>query len=38
MSKTVFDTRLLCETVTFSVKRSIAVNAMQVNFSDNTAK
>ncbi len=38
MSTTVFDTRLLCETVTFSVKRSIAVNAMQVNFSDNTAK
>jgi hypothetical protein len=38
MSKTVFDTRLLCETVTFSVKRSIAVNAMQVNFSDDTAR
>ena len=37
MSETVFDTRLLCKTVTFSVKRSIAVNAMQVNFSDDTA-
>jgi uncharacterized membrane protein len=34
MSKTVFDTRLLCETVTFSVKRTIAVNAMQTYFSD----
>jgi hypothetical protein len=38
MSETVFDTRLLCETITFSVKRSIAVNAMQVNFSDDSAK
>jgi hypothetical protein len=38
MSKTIFDTRLLCETVTFSVKRSIAVNAMQVNFADDTEK
>lgn len=38
MSETVFDTRLLCQTVTFSVKRSIAVNAMQVNFSDETSK
>ena len=36
MSKTVFDTRLLCDTVTFSVKRTIAVNAMQTYFSDDT--
>jgi hypothetical protein len=36
MSKTVFDTRLLCETVTFSVRRTIAVNAMQTYFSDET--
>jgi hypothetical protein len=34
MSETVFDTRLLCETITFSIKRSITVNAMQVNFAD----
>jgi hypothetical protein len=34
MSKTVFDTRLLCDTVTFSVKRTISVNAMQTYFSD----
>lgn len=38
MSETVFDTRLLCEPVTFTVKRTIAVNAMQVNFSDDTAQ
>jgi hypothetical protein len=38
MSETVFDTRLLCETVTFSLKRTIAVNAMQVNFSDDSGK
>ncbi|MES2925047.1 MAG: hypothetical protein V4819_26055 [Verrucomicrobiota bacterium] len=36
MSETVFDTRLLCEPITFSVKRTIAVNAMQVNFTDGT--
>ncbi|MGL5017738.1 MAG: hypothetical protein ACRDBP_06375 [Luteolibacter sp.] len=35
MSETVFDTRLLCPTVTFSVRRVITVNAMQVNFCDN---
>jgi hypothetical protein len=34
MSTTVFDTRLLCDTVTFSVKRTISVNAMQTYFSD----
>ncbi len=38
MSETIFDTRLLCETVTFSVKRSIMVNAMQVNFSEDSGK
>ena len=32
MSDTVFGTELLCPPITFSVKRSIAVNAMQVNF------
>jgi hypothetical protein len=35
MSETVFDTRLLCPTVTFSVRRVLTVNAMQVNFCDN---
>lgn len=34
MSETVFGTELLCPPVTFSVNRSIDVNAMQVNFSD----
>ncbi|MES2661211.1 MAG: hypothetical protein V4689_21505 [Verrucomicrobiota bacterium] len=34
MSSTVYGTELLCDTVTFSVKRSISVNAMQVNYSD----
>jgi hypothetical protein len=37
MSKTVFDMRLLGETVTFTVKRSISVNAMQVDFADETS-
>jgi hypothetical protein len=34
MSKTVFDTRLLCDPVTFSVKRTISINAMQTYFKD----
>lgn len=38
MSDTIFDNRLLCETVTFKVRRSITVNAMQVNFADETSK
>lgn len=37
VSTTVYGTELLCPPVTFSVKRSIAVNAMQVNFSDGTS-
>lgn len=36
MSVTVYGTELLCDPVTFSVKRSLSVNAMQVNFSDDT--
>ena len=36
MSTTIFDTRLLCDPVSFTVKRSMTVNAMQVNFSDDT--
>lgn len=32
MSTTVYGTELLCDPITFSIKRSIAVNAMQVNF------
>ncbi|MEY3896174.1 MAG: hypothetical protein RLZZ214_1694 [Verrucomicrobiota bacterium] len=36
MSSTVFDTRLLCDPVSFTIKRSMTVNAMQVNFSDDT--
>ncbi len=34
MSTTVYGTELLCNPVTFSVKRSLSVNAMQVNFSE----
>lgn len=34
MSETVYGTELLCPPVTFSVKRTLSVNAMQVNFSD----
>jgi hypothetical protein len=34
MSTTVFDTRLLCDPVSFTIKRSMTVNAMQVNFSE----
>lgn len=34
MSTTIFDTRLLCDPVTFTIKRSMTVNAMQVNFSE----
>jgi hypothetical protein len=32
MSDTVYGRELLCDPITFSVKRTIAVNAMQVNF------
>lgn len=34
LSDTVFGRELLCETVTFHVRRTIRVNAMQVGFSD----
>ncbi len=34
MSTTVYGSELLCDPVTFSVKRSLSVNAMQVNFSE----
>jgi hypothetical protein len=34
MSKTVFGTELLCDPITFNVRRSIKVNAMQVDFGD----
>ena len=37
MSETVFGTELLCPPITFSVKRSIAVNSMLVNFTDDSA-
>ncbi len=36
MSETVYGTELLCTPITFSVKRTIEVNAMQVNFTDGT--
>lgn len=36
VSTTVYGTELLAPPITFSVKRTIAVNAMQVNFSDGT--
>jgi len=35
MSTTVYGTELLCPPITFQVKRTLQVNAMQVNFSDN---
>lgn len=38
MTTTIFDTRLLCDPVTFTVKRSITVNAMQVNYDDDSMK
>lgn len=38
MSTTVFGTELLCPPITFSVKRSISVNAMQVTYSENDSK
>ena len=38
MSNTVFDTRLLCDPVTFTIKRTMTVNAMQVNFSDDSER
>lgn len=34
MSRTVYGTELLCPPVTFQVKRTLQVNAMQVSFSD----
>ncbi len=34
ISETVYGRELLCPPVTFTVKRALAVNAMQVNFSD----
>lgn len=36
LSETVYGTELLCPPLTFSVKMSIEVNAMQVNFTDRT--
>jgi hypothetical protein len=36
MSATVYGKELLCEPITFNVKRTIEVNAMQVNFTDVT--
>jgi hypothetical protein len=36
-SDTVYGPELLCEPITFSVKRTVEVNAMQVNFSDDFA-
>lgn len=36
VSTTVFGTELLCNPITFSVRRSIAVNAMQVELTDGT--
>lgn len=38
VSSTVFDILPLCDPVTFTIKRTIAVNAMQVNFSDDTER
>jgi hypothetical protein len=39
ISKTPFTTaELLCDPITFSVERTITVNAMQTNFTDDTAK
>lgn len=37
MSQTVFGTELLCDPITFSVDRTITINAMQTNFTDGTA-
>lgn len=37
MSTTVYGTELLCPPITFSVKRTISVNAMQVTYSDNVS-
>ncbi len=36
MSETVYGLELLCAPIPFSVKRTIAVNAMQVNFTDDS--
>lgn len=35
-SETVYGTELLCDPITFTIKRTIAVNAMQVNFTDDS--
>lgn len=37
MSTTVYGTELLCPPITFSVKRTISVNAMQVTYSDSAS-
>lgn len=36
MSDTVYGTELLCDPITFTVKRTIEVNAMQVNYTDDS--
>lgn len=36
MSETVYGTELLCAPITFNVKRTIVVNSMQVNFTDDS--
>ena len=38
MSETVYGTELLCPPITFSIRRTLHVNAMQVNFSDGSEK
>jgi hypothetical protein len=37
MSETVFGNELLCPPITFSVERTITINAMQTNFTDDSA-
>lgn len=37
MSETVFGTELLCPPITFSVNRTISINAMQTHFTEDTA-
>jgi hypothetical protein len=37
ISETVFGTELLCPPITFSVDRTITINAMQTNFTDDSA-
>ena len=38
MSETVYGTELLCDPIPFEVKRTISVNAMQVNFTDDSER